>query len=120
MALLTNTGTNAVDGAVSWILRTSPSLGTGTVAVTQDYPTANALQPTNAAGSPIDDMVVRIYTAADYAAGRLGDAYVKGMTMTNVNGDWEEPIYLDPATYKVVFSKTGQRTNAQDLTVTSP
>jgi hypothetical protein len=49
--------------------------------------------------------VVTAYLKSDYCAGRTGNQYVKGTTITTVTGAWKQALMLDPAAYTLVFYK---------------
>lgn len=117
LALLTNAGDNAIDSSVAFTLKVEVQSGWGSVAVDEDYGGADALRAVDSAGSPIEDLSIRVYLTTDYEAGRLSQAYVKGSSITDVNGDWETPVYLDPAEYTVVFAKSGKKTTTTEITV---
>jgi hypothetical protein len=75
-----------------------------TVMVNHNYPSANDLTVVDEANEPVEGVVVTIFTLANYSAG-IVDTWV-GQTDTDVNGNWNQPIYLDEAqTYVVHFEK---------------
>ena len=83
------------------------TLGTGSVAVDHDSGGAGNMTFKTAGGVGIDNAIVRAYLTSDYTAGNRSDAYLKGSTITDVNGEWSTVIRLDPAAYTFEFSKQG-------------
>jgi len=53
----------------------------------------------------IDNAEVAAYLKADYDAGNKTSAYLKGITVTDVNGEWTNDLMLDAETYTIVFYK---------------
>ena len=47
------------------------------------------------------------YLKTDYNAGRRGKEYHQGVSRTDVQGHWERPMLLDPATYVLYYYKQG-------------
>lgn len=81
--------------------------GVGAVAVDHNYGGPDALSYQAADGAGIDNATIYAYVAADYAAGRRGNEYVRARTTTTTHGRWRTPIYLDPAQYTLVYHKPG-------------
>jgi hypothetical protein len=83
-------------------LRTSTPLqitdvyGTGPTAVDQNYGGPNTLAYQTSTGGGIVGATVLAYLTTDYNAGRRGQAYAQGRTVTIAGGAWQEPIYLTP------------------------
>jgi hypothetical protein len=78
-----------------------------TVFVDHDYGGAGELTYLTQTESGISGAEVIVFTKADYDAGLRTSVYVRGSTTTDVNGEWKTPMYLDPATYTIVFIKQG-------------
>jgi hypothetical protein len=88
-------------------IQASDAGGDGTVLVTSDYGGANNLSYRTSGNLPIDNASIRAFLAADYAAGHISSAYLKGQTTTKNDGTWVRPLYLDPGSYTLVFVKQG-------------
>lgn len=113
---------DSVVNGVAAVLPTVPPLGygpigTGSVAVNQDYPTAGNLafriSPT---GPGIAGALVKAYLASEYAF-NPNTAPIRGQTITLDSGAWSNNINLDPADYVIVFSAYGYEDTFVDLTV---
>jgi len=77
-----------------------------TVKIDQNYGSVAALRYQTAAGVPVEGALIRVYRKSDFDQG-LTDAPL-AVGMTNVNGDWVNPIYLTTGfTYVVQFAKEG-------------
>jgi hypothetical protein len=102
-------GVNPEEGEVGNIVlaRISQVTGSGPVPVNHDYGGPDNLSYTTAAGAGIVGATVLAYAAADYAAGRTGNAYVQGRTVTTTNGRWQFPLYLRPGNYTLVYVLPG-------------
>lgn len=83
------------------------TVGNGSVEVDHDYGGTDELRLVDSGGLGVDGAKIRAYLKTDWDANRRGDAYVKGRSETDVNGRWLTPIWLDPATYTLAFSITG-------------
>src|SRR5204863_268221 len=81
-------------------------IGTGSVAVDHNYPTANSLKFQTGGGQGIGGALVRAYLASEYAA-NPATATIRGQTLTLDSGAWANVIDLDPGAYKVVFKAEG-------------
>lgn len=81
--------------------------GDGSIEVDHDYGGVDALAYKTAGGQGIDNAEVRVYLAADHAAGNLSTPYVVAQTRTNVQGRWIQSLMLDPGSYVLVFWKQG-------------
>lgn len=93
-------------------------LGDGSVSVNHNYGGADNMTVKDGNGVAIDNVQIRAYLQSDYNAGNRAQAYLKGRTQTDVNGQWEQVIRLDPADYTVEFSKQGDyETNTKEVTV---
>lgn len=93
--------------------------GLGTTAVDHNFGGTDALRYVDGVGSGIDNADIMIYLKSDYDAGNLASAYVKAKTNTDVNGQWANPLNLDPAIYTVYFYKQGEYgPDTQEITVT--
>ena len=95
------------------------SVGTGSVVVDHNYGGADNLAFKTAGGAGIDNAVVKAYLKTDYDAGNFADAYVVAWVRTDVNGQWENAMNLDPDTYTFYFFKQGAYEPAtKEVTVT--
>lgn len=114
-ALITTVDT-VVDGlAISF----APAFGSGTIQVDHDYPTSGNLTIKDAASSPVEDANVYIFLKSDYDAGNVSSSYYKGYTTSDVNGEWDSPIWLDAQTYTLVADGNGiQQVMVKEFTVT--
>ncbi len=84
------------------------SQGGGNTAVNHNTTSADNLRYTTALGAGISGAVIKAYLKTDYDAGNRTDAYVKGRTVTDVNGRWTNDLYLDGGyTYTILFYKSG-------------
>jgi hypothetical protein len=81
--------------------------GDGSVSVTADYGSSGALSYRTSGNVAVDNATIRAYLAADHAAGRTAQLYVKGQSYTAADGSWTRPILLDPGSYVLVFAKQG-------------
>lgn len=79
--------------------------GSGAVPVDHNYGGSDNYRYTTSNGVGIDNAVVNVYLLSDYNAGNRGLDFVKGSTITDVNGRWERPINLDPGSYMLYFYK---------------
>ena len=70
--------------------------------VNHNWGGADALRYTDIVGA-----TVTAYLTTDYSANRLGSKYIRGKTTTDVNGRWNEPMFLDAGAYTIVFYKAG-------------
>jgi hypothetical protein len=91
-------------------------IGTGSVAVDHDYPTANNLKFATSGGQGIGGALVRAYLASEYASSPAA-ATIRGQTLTLDSGAWANVIDLDPGSYQVVFKAEGFETTVVSLTV---
>ena len=82
-------------------------LGQGTIAVDHNYGGADNLAYKTAGGAGIDNASIWAYLKSDYDAGNMTAAYVKGRTTTDVNGQWTNPMNLDPGAYTLYYYKQG-------------
>lgn len=80
------------------------SSGTGSTVVTEDYPTANNLRAVDSNGAGIHNCVIRAYLTTDYDARNTGASFVQATTTTDTNGDFSQPMSLDPGSYTLVYS----------------
>jgi hypothetical protein len=79
--------------------------GTGAVAVNHDTGGAGVLAYKTDGDVGIDNAEIRAYLKADYDAGLRAASYVKGTTITDVNGEWAHDMMLDAETYTLVYHK---------------
>jgi len=80
-------------------------IGGGSIEVDHNYGGADTYRYETQNGVGIDNAIVNIYLASDFNAGRRGTPFVKGTSLTDVNGRWVRPVLLDPGTYVVYFYK---------------
>lgn len=93
-------------------------LGSGSVSVNHNYGGADVLTYKTSGGIGIDNAEVRAYLKTDYDAGNNSSSYLKGITTTDVNGQWENTMRLDPGTYTIEFVKQGYYgPDTQEITV---
>ena len=84
----------------------SDGLVVGQLGINHDTGGADNLKYHTAAGDPVSDAVIRVYTKVDWDAGNTDS--VKGLTYTDVYGQWQSAVFVDVGTtYTVVFSKEG-------------
>lgn len=84
------------------------SQGNGNTAVNHNTGSTDNLRYTTAPGAGISGAVVKVFLKTDYDAGHRTDAFVKGRTITDVNGRWLNDLHLDAGyTYTVLFYKSG-------------
>lgn len=70
-------------------------------------------------GRGIDNATVIAYLKSDYDAGNRDESYYKDAVLTDVNGQWTQPMLLDPGEYVLYFYKQGEYgPDTADLTVT--
>jgi len=74
----------------------------GSVSVDQDYGGAGNLTYT-LNGNPVSGASIRAYLASDYNASRRGADYVVASATQKADGDWSNPLLLDPGQYKLLF-----------------
>lgn len=91
-------------------------VGTGSVAVNQDYPTTGNLAFKTAGGQGIGGAQVRAYLASEYAA-NPNTATVRGQTITLNDGSWANNIDLNVGAAIVTFDAPGYATTVVTLTV---
>jgi len=93
----------------------SASGGSGNTAIDHNTGGVDNLQALYG-GVGVDNADIKIYLKADWDLGNQDDSYVKGVSVTSVDGRWAYPVYLDSGfTYTVVFYKQGlfQATTAE-------
>lgn len=72
--------------------------------VTEDYGGANNLRAVDGSGAGINNVSIRVFLTSDYDAGNVGAAFVVAFTTTDVNGDFETPLSLDPGDYTLLYT----------------
>jgi len=98
-----------VDGDIAKDSTLATLLGSGNTAVDHDTGGEDNLRFATLAGVGVDNASIVAYLKADYDAGNMGPSYVKGNSITDVNGRWARPIYLDSGnTYTIVAYKQGE------------
>jgi hypothetical protein len=65
----------------------------------------DALRYATGNGVGVPDAEIRVFRAADWDAGRREVAV--GVTVTDPDGRWISPLYVEPLSYVVVFFKAG-------------
>jgi hypothetical protein len=92
--------------------------GSGSVLVDHDYGGTDELAYKTSGGDPIAGATVEIFLTSDYDGGNRTSEYRQGRTITDINGRWSQPVYLDPESYTVVFYKVGfYGPDVQEITV---
>jgi len=91
-------------------------IGTGSVTIDQDYPTAGNLRFQNSLGQGIGGASVRAYLASEWTTNKAA-AVIRGQTITLDTALWANPMNLDPADYVIVFIAEGYQTSVVELTV---
>jgi hypothetical protein len=91
-------------------------IGTGSVTVNQDYPTAGNLSFQTSGGQGIGGALVRAYLTSEYTASP-NTATVRGQTLTLSNGSWANNIDLDPEDYSITFKADGYQLLVVPVTV---
>lgn len=92
--------------------------GSGSVIVNEDYGGANNLRAVDSSGAGINGCTIKAFLTSDYSAGNTGAAFVQAQTTTNSNGDFNQPMNLDPAAYTLVYSLPESfQTTTKTLTV---
>jgi hypothetical protein len=92
-------------------------IGTGSVAVNEDYPTdGNLAYRVTSTGPGIGGAYVRAYLASEYTLNPT-TATIRGQTLTLASGAWANNMDLDPGNYVVVFKAEGYELLVVDLTV---
>lgn len=75
-----------------------------TVMINHNYPLPDALRAVAPNGDPVEGVEIRIYTLVAFMANRV-DPWV-GMTTTDIEGRWIDPIALpDAGSWVVHFEK---------------
>ncbi len=125
VVLYSNAGLNQSEGTESFLLRGTTvglcaPVGGGAVAVDHDYPNPDDQTFEDSFGAALPDVYIRVYTQANYNAGRLDVGYIEGLTISDVNGEWDKPIFLDPGDYITVGTKRGYATQTFEFTVVLP
>lgn len=98
----------------------SPAYGAGTIEVTHDVAKGSDVDLTvlDAASSPVEDANIYIFLKTDYDAGNRSSSYYKGYSTSDVNGEWDSPVWLDAGTYTLVADGNGiSQVMVQEFTV---
>lgn len=69
------------------------------IALSHNYPEANALRVLNQSGDPIQDATVKVFSSIQYAAGDYSEW--EGATTTDENGYWRDPIEVTAGSWTV-------------------
>jgi len=91
-------------------------VGTGSIAVNQDYPTTGNLAFKTAGGQGIGGAQVRAYLASEYNANPR-TATIRGQTITFNDGSWANNIDLNVGANIITFDAPGYATTVVLLTV---
>lgn len=79
---------------------------TNTVKVDHNYGSPGALRYQTAAGSPVEQALIRVYTKTSFDQGETDTPLA--ITMTNSQGNWVNPVSLTTGlTYVIQFAKEG-------------
>lgn len=101
-------------------LQESDIYGNGEIMVDHNYGGLDNYAYLTSGSIGIDNATILVFLKTDYDAGNRTDDYIKGRTLTTVNGRWKNPIMLDPDTYTVVAFKQGEYgPDTKTLVVTS-
>jgi hypothetical protein len=93
-------------GTAGYILGHLP-MGSGSILVDHNYGGPDALAYVTAEGSGINDATILAYLTTDYDADNLGGEFIQGRSSTNAEGEWVNPMLLDPGDYTLVYSEQG-------------
>jgi hypothetical protein len=85
----------------------SDTSGGGARLIDHNYGGPDNLAVLSAAGAPIVDANIRAYRASDYSAGNTGNDFILAASITDSNGEWRTPIFLDPGSYTLLVYKNG-------------
>jgi hypothetical protein len=91
-------------------------IGTGSVTVNQDYPTAGNLTFQTSGGQGIGGALVRAYLSSEYSA-NPNAATARGQTLTLDSGAWANNMDLDPGSYSITFKADGYQLLVVPVTV---
>lgn len=101
-----------------------PKAGAGCVAVTADYLLNAALRYADINNEFISGVIVTAYYKQDYDAAypvKVDKANIVASAITDIYGDWETALHLDPGTYILVYEKENvYGPDAIELTVLDP
>jgi hypothetical protein len=86
----------------------SDLIGSGHVVVDHNYGGTDNLTVVSTTGARVANATISAFLASDYNAGRRTSAFVVGMTTTDVNGHWVQPLLLDPGAYILLVYKQGE------------
>ena len=97
----------------------SPSVGEGSLRVDHNYGGTDNLRILDTdTSAPIDNAYVYAYLAVDYDNGRYDiPTYLKGFTITAVDGRWTEALWLDPGVYRLLIKAPLHQPKVIALTV---
>jgi hypothetical protein len=84
--------------------------GGGTIVVDHDYGGPDSLTITDPNGAGVQNADIVAYLQSDYDSGQRGSSFIRGRSTTDVNGQWKNPMMLEPELYKLLVSKTGSYT----------
>lgn len=93
--------------------------GEGSIRVDHDYGGADNLQICDEDTlAPVDNAFVYIYRTVDFQANRTDKSiYLQAWTITNQNGRWITPAYLDPDEYTILVIKSRAKPKTRNITV---
>ncbi len=93
--------------------------GTGDTPVNHDTGGTDVLRVIDGTGAGIDQVTILAILKADYDAGNRTGTYIKGRTVTGVDGRWANDVMLESGeTYTIVFYKESEyQLTTQEVTV---
>lgn len=95
-----------------------PIIGEGTISINHNFGATDKYRVV-ASGTPVSDVNIRAFVKTDYDNGLRANKHIVGQSRTGTDGRWVSVIRLDPGSYVLEFSKSGQyRTSTVDVTVT--
>jgi len=99
------------------VVEALPSAGSGGISVDHNTGGSDNMRVVRS-GVPLDNVEIWAYLKTDYDAGNRSVTYRKGWAMTNVNGRWRRPMFLDADTYTFTFFIQGEsQTATKEVTV---
>ena len=91
----------------------------GSIIVDHDYGGTDELAYFDENMVGIDNACIYAYLKSDYNNSRRAKRYIKGKSVTNVDGRWTNPMMLDPEVYILVYYKQGAfGVDTKEVTVT--
>jgi hypothetical protein len=110
-------GSNNASGSMGEAINIA--YGSGDVPVNHNTGGSDNLTLQDASAAGIDEARIRIYLKGNYDSGLITVPYIKGQSITDANGQWKHPVYLDSgSTYTIVYSKPGSiETTTKEITI---